>query len=60
MRSEDLNSDNPNPCHSEFAMLLCDFDNNIIHKFNHNAARCLCLLVVKAGEVDTIVLTDLL
>ena len=48
-KSEDL--DNLHAC--EFAMLPCDFDNNIIQQFINNAARCLCLLVVEAGEVDT-------
>ena len=48
MRRDNIN--NPLPC--EFAMLLCYFDNNIIHNVNNNAARFLCQLVLEAWEVD--------
>ena len=48
MRSYDLN--NPHPC--KFAILLCNFDNNIIQQFIYNAARFLCQLVLEAWEVD--------
>ena len=48
--TQSLSGDNPLSC--EFAMLQFDFDINIIHNFDDNAAKFLCQLVPEAWEVD--------